>query len=214
VRQAGAFRLFCLIRTPTCASKRLSVHQLFFACARFSCSLRVQAQCINPQRCSLRSVHQSTMLFFALGINPQCCSLRCTELSASIHNAVLALSASIHNAVLCVCTELSASIHNAVLCAQCINPQCCSLRVHGAPCNQCCSLRSVHQSQCCSLRVHGLSASIAQCQFFALSASIQCCSLRVHGAFIHQSNCSFALGASIHNAVLCVCTALRAWGPT
>jgi hypothetical protein len=64
----------------------------------FALSAVLAHQCINPQCCSLRSVHQSTMLFFA-----------CAALSASIHNnAVLALGASIHNAVLCVCTALRA----------------------------------------------------------------------------------------------------------
>jgi hypothetical protein len=217
------------------------VHQstmLFFACAAsvhqstmlfFALSASIHnavlcvhgLQCINPQRCSLRSVHQSTMLFF-LRVQVHRAVLffaRVHENSASIHNAVLALSASIHNAVLCVCTELSASIHNAVLCAQCINPQCCSfacarrsvISINAVLCAQCIN------PQCCSLRVRGLSASIHNAALRSVHQS-QCCSLRVHGAPIHQSLthvlcvCTLvsnpqrfvlALGASIHNAVLC-----------
>jgi hypothetical protein len=162
----------------------------------------------------LRSVHQSTMLFFA------CAS----DFSASIHTLFFALSASIHNAVLCV-HGLHQS-HNAVLCAQCINPQCCSLR-----------RRSVHQSTMLFFTLECIQSTMLNLREWRPCINPQCCSLRfsastnnavlcVHGAqcihnavllrSVHQSTMLFfacalvsvhnvvlALSASIHNAVLC-----------
>jgi hypothetical protein len=135
------------------------------------------------------------MLFFALScINPQCCSLRCAALNAQ-------------STVLCT--------------AQCINPQCCSLRsVH--PIHNAVLCAPVHQS---TMLFFALSASITMLffararrsvhqstmLFFALSAHqstmlfFACARRSVH----HQS-CTVLFSASIHNAVLCVCTALRA----
>jgi hypothetical protein len=145
-----------------------------------------------------RSVHQSTMLFFAQCINNHNAVL-CVH--GALHQSTMlffALSASIHNAVvLCVCTGSVHPVHNAVLCAPVHQSTmlffALSASIHNAVL---CVCRAPHQST--------MHCSCAQC------INPQCCSLRVHGLSASILPLFFALSASIHNAVLCVCTALRA----
>jgi hypothetical protein len=250
----------CSLRTAL----RASIHNavLYAQCINPQCSfLREWRPCINPQCCSyafsastnpnavlcvhgaqcihnavlLRSVHQSTMLFFA-------CAL------VSVHNVVLALSASIHNAVLCArcinpqcCSACarssSASIHNAVLAlsaihnvvraseALCINPLmlffALSASIHNnvVPSVHAALRASIHNAVLCAQCINAVlcvqSSSVHQSTmlFFALCASIHNAVLRCTALRINPQRCSLR---SVHQSTMLffACTALRAWGPT